>query len=164
MIAKSIAVALNPITVLDVVSSATIDVALILSLSKLYGIAMTEKGAFNLLKTIGLAMGGITAGELVATLGLGTLKSLLGAAVPATGGLSIAPYLSVAMTQAGVAGVSSYGIGQVSKAYFANGATWGNDGPKAVVTQILDSLDEASILARIKEELRDKLRSKPQAQ
>lgn len=164
VIAKSIAVALNPITVLDVVSSATIDVALILSLSKLYGIAMTEKGAFNLLKTIGLAMGGITAGELVATLGLGTLKSLLGAAVPATGGLSIAPYLSVAMTQAGVAGVSSYGIGQVSKAYFANGATWGNDGPKAVVTQILDSLDEASILARIKEELRDKLRSKPQAQ
>jgi GTPase len=159
VIAKSLAVALNPITVLDVVSSAAIDVALIVSLSKLYGIAMTEKGALNLLKTMAMAMGGITAGELLATLGLGTLKSLLGVSAPVTGGLSLAPYLSVAVTQAGVAGVSTYGIGQVAKTYFANGATWGDDGPKAVVTRILDSLDESSILARIKEELRGKLRS-----
>lgn len=159
VIAKSLAVALNPITVLDIVSSAAIDVALIVSLSKLYGIAMTEKGALGLLKTIALAMGGITAGELLATLGLGTLKSILGVAVPATGGLSLAPYISVAVTQAGVAGVSTYGIGQVAKTYFANGATWGDAGPKAVVTRILDSLDEDSILSRIKEELRGKLRS-----
>ena len=159
VIAKSLAVALNPITVLDIVSSAAIDVALIVSLSKLYGIAMTEKGALGLLKTIALAMGGITAGELLATLGLGTLKSILGVAVPATGGLSLAPYISVAVTQAGVAGVSTYGIGQVAKTYFANGATWGDAGPKAVVTRILDSLDEDSILSRIKEELREKLRS-----
>ncbi len=159
VIAKSLAVALNPITVLDIVSSAAIDVALIVSLSKLYGIAMTEKGALGLLKTIALAMGGITAGELLATLGLGTLKSILGVAAPATGGLSLAPYISVAITQAGVAGVSTYGIGQVAKTYFANGATWGDAGPKAVVTRILDSLDEDSILSRIKEELRGKLRS-----
>lgn len=159
VIAKSLAVALNPITVLDIVSSAAIDIALIVSLSKLYGIAMTEKGALGLLKTIALAMGGITAGELLATLGLGTLKSILGVAVPATGGLSLAPYISVAVTQAGVAGVSTYGIGQVAKTYFANGATWGDAGPKAVVTRILDSLDEDSILSRIKEELRGKLRS-----
>ena len=159
VIAKSLAVALNPITVLDIVSSAAIDIALIVSLSKLYGIAMTEKGALGLLKTIALAMGGITAGELLATLGLGTLKSILGVAAPATGGLSLVPYLSVAITQAGVAGVSTYGIGQVAKTYFANGATWGDAGPKAVVTRILDSLDEMSILSRIKEELRGKLRS-----
>ena len=159
VIAKSLAVALNPITVLDIVSSAAVDIALIVSLSKLYGIAMTEKGALGLLKTIAFAMGGITAGELLATLGLGTLKSILGVAAPATGGLSLAPYISVAVTQAGVAGVSTYGIGQVAKTYFANGATWGDAGPKAVVTRILDSLDEDSILSRIKEELRGKLRS-----
>jgi GTPase len=156
---KSLAVALNPVTLLDVVSSAAVDVAVILTLSKLYGIGMTEKGAIGLLKNIAIAMGGITASELLATLGLGTLKSLLGASAPVTGGLSLAPYLSVAVTQAGVAGVSTYGIGQVAKVYFANGANWGEGGPKAVVTRILDSLDEASILARIKEELRDRLRS-----
>lgn len=157
VITKAVAIALNPITVVDIVSSAAIDVAMILALSKLYGINMTQQGAIGLLQKIAIAMGGITASELLANLGLGSLKGLLGLAAPATGGLSLAPYLSVALTQAGVAGVSSYGIGQVTKAYLANGASWGPDGPKAVVTQILASLDEASILSRIKDELRAKL-------
>lgn len=159
VIAKAVAVAVNPVTVLDIVSSAAIDVAMILSLSKLYGIPMTERGAVTLLKNIGLAMGGITASELLANLGLSSLKGLLGVAIPATGGLAAMPYLSVAVTQAGVAGVSTYGIGKITKVYLANGATWGAQGPKAVVTQILSTLDEDSILGRIREELRDKLTS-----
>jgi hypothetical protein len=61
------------------------------------------------------------------------------------------------VTQAAVAGVSTYAIGQVTKTYLANDASWGTDGPKAVVTRILASLDEASILSRIKGELRAKL-------
>jgi hypothetical protein len=154
---KSVAMALNPLLVVDLLSGIVIDIALILTLSRLYGIPMTQEGAIGLLQKIALSMGGITASEMIATLGLGSLKSLLGAAVPATGGISMAPYLSVAMTQAGVAGVSTYGIGQVVKAYLANGASWGADSPKAVVDNILSTLDEASILSRIKGELREKL-------
>ncbi|NES94286.1 MAG: DUF697 domain-containing protein [Desertifilum sp. SIO1I2] len=157
VMAKSLATALNPITVVDVLSSATVDVAMILTLSKLYGIAMTQQGAVGLLQKIAIAMGGISASELLANLGLSSLKSLLGLATPATGGAALAPYLSVAIAQAAVAGVSSYGIGQVTKAYLANGATWGPDGPKAVVSHILSSLDETSILNRIKDELWAKL-------
>jgi hypothetical protein len=71
--------------------------------------------------------------------------------------MTIAPYLSIAITQAGVAGVSSYGIGQVTKTYLANGANWGPDGPKAVVNQILSTLNETSILNRIKDELLTKV-------
>ncbi len=155
---KALATAVNPITVLDILSAAAIDVAMILTLSKLYGIQMTQQGAVSLLQKIALAMGGISASELLANLGLSGLKSLLGLATPVTGGAALAPYLSVAVTQAGVAGVSSYGIGQVTKAYLANGAAWGPDGPKAVVTSILASLDERSILSRIKDELRASLR------
>lgn len=154
---KAVAIALNPLTVVDILSSAVIDVAMILSLSKLYGIQMNQQGAVSLLQKIALSMGGITASELVANLGLSSLKTLLGLSAPATGGASLAAYASVALTQAGVAGVSSYGIGQVTKAYLANGASWGADGPKAVVTRILASLDEASILNRIKDELRAKI-------
>ncbi|MEG4811861.1 GTP-binding protein [Microcoleus sp. F8-D3] len=154
---KSVAIALNPITVVDLVSGAVIDVVMILTLSKVYGIAMTEAGAVELLQKIAISMGGITAGELLANFGLSSLKGLLGLATPATGGLALGPYLSVAATQAAIAGVSSYGIGQVTKAYLANGASWGDDGPKAVVSKILSSLDEDSILNRIKEELRAKL-------
>ncbi|MEG5036558.1 GTP-binding protein [Microcoleus sp. AT3-D2] len=154
---KAVAIALNPITVVDILSGAVIDVVMILTLSKVYGIAMTEAGAVELLQKIAISMGGITAGELLANFGLSSLKGLLGLATPATGGLALGPYLSVAGTQAAIAGVSSYGIGQVTKAYLANGASWGDDGPKAVVSKILSSLDEDSILNRIKEELRAKL-------
>ncbi|MBD2091357.1 DUF697 domain-containing protein [Microcoleus sp. FACHB-1515] len=156
-ITKAVTVALNPLTVIDVFSGAVIDIALILTLSKLYGISMTQQGAIELLKNIAFGMGGVTASELVAVFSLGSLKSLLGAAAPATGGVSLAPYLSVALAQAGVAGVTSTAIGQVTKAYLANGATWGPDGPKAVVSQILATLDKDSILSRIKDELRAKL-------
>ncbi|MEP0839729.1 GTP-binding protein [Coleofasciculus sp. FACHB-64] len=154
---KAVAIALNPVTVVDLLSGAVIDVAMILTLSKLYGIPMTQPGAVGLLQKIAISMGGISASELLATLGLSSLKSLLGLSAPATGGVSLGPYLSVAVTQAGVSGVSSYGIGQVTKTYLANGASWGPDGPKAVVSRILTSLDEASILNRIKNELSAKL-------
>ncbi|MBE9215575.1 GTP-binding protein [Plectonema cf. radiosum LEGE 06105] len=158
VITKALAVALNPVTVLDIVSAAAIDVFLILGLSRLYGIPMTESGAVKLLQKIALSMGGISASELLANLGLGSLKTLLGISAPATGGATLGPYVSVALTQAGVAGVSSYGIGQVTKAYLANGATWGPDGPKAVINKILANLDESSILNRIKGELQIKLK------
>jgi GTP-binding protein Era len=154
---KAVAIALNPFTAIDILSGTIIDIAMILTLSRLYGIPMTQQAAVGLLQKIVIAMGGITAGELLAILGLGSLKGVLGLAVPATGGLSLAPYFSIALTQAGIGGVSSYSIGQVTKAYLANGAAWGPDGPKAVVTRILTSLDEASILSRIKHELRAKL-------
>jgi GTPase len=157
---KAVAIALNPLTVVDILSGAVIDIVMILGLSKLYGIPMTETGAVKLLQKIALSMGGITASELLANLGLSGLKTLLGISAPATGGASIGPYVSVALTQAGVGGVSCYGIGQVTKAYLANGAAWGPDGPKAVIGKILSTLDEGSILNRIKDELREKIRVK----
>ena len=157
MMVKAMTIALNPVTAIDLFSGAVIDVGIIISLSRLYGIAMTQSGAVKLLKNIALSMGGISASELLATLGLGSLKSLLGLSIPATGGLSLAPYLSVAIAQGGVAGVSSYAIGQITKTYLANGASWGEQSPKTVVQKILDSLDEESILNRIKSELRAKL-------
>ncbi|MEM7592634.1 MAG: GTP-binding protein [Cyanobacteria bacterium P01_A01_bin.83] len=154
---KALAVALNPVTAVDLFSGAMIDVGIILALSRLYGINMTQSGAVQLLKNIALSMGGISASELLTTLGLSSLKGLLGLTVPATGGLSLAPYLSVAIAQGSVAGVSSYAIGQVTKTYLANGASWGEQSPKVVVQKILDSLDEKSILNRLKTELRAKL-------
>ncbi len=157
VMAKALAIALNPVTVVDLLSGVVIDITMILALSKLYSIPMTQQGAVGLLQKIAISMGGISASELLATLGLGSLKGLLGLSAPATGGASLVPYLSIALTQAGVAGGACYGIGQVTKVYLANGASWGPQGPKTVVSQILASLDETSIVNRIKDELRAKL-------
>ena len=157
---KATATALNPVTAIDLFAGAVVDVGLILSLSRLYGIAMTQQGAIALLKQIAISMGGIGASELLANLGLSSLKGVLGVSIPATGGLALAPYLSVAIAQGAVAGVSSYAIGQITKTYLANGATWGEQAPKTVVRDILDSLDEESILHRIKAELQAKLKGR----
>ncbi|WP_448561614.1 DUF697 domain-containing protein [Trichothermofontia sp.] len=164
VITKALAIALNPVTVVDIFSGAIIDVAMILTLSHLYGIAMTEAGAVSLLQKIALSMGSIGASELLANLGLSGLKGVLGASAPVTGGVTLAPYVSVAVTQAGVAGVSSYSIGQITKTYLAQGAAWGPDGPKAIVSEILASLDEDSILNRIKGELKARLQGRKVAE
>ncbi len=156
--AKAMAIALNPITGLDMLGGAIIDVVMILALSKIYGLSMSQQGAVALLQRIAISMGSITAAEFLTTLGLSSLKGLLTVATPATGGLSLTSYLPVALAQAGVAGVSAYGIGQISKVYLAQGASWGNDDPKVVIRDILDSLDEESVLTRIKAELQAKLR------
>ena len=156
-ITKSIAVALNPLMVVDLLGGAAVDVALIVALAKIYDLEMTQKGAAELLQKIAVAMGGLTLSELAISFGLSGLKSVLAAASIPTGGLAATPYVSVALTQAAVSGVSTYAIAQVTKTYLANGATWGNNSPKAVVAKILDGLDEDSIMAQIRTELAEKL-------
>ncbi|MEB3210012.1 MAG: GTP-binding protein, partial [Leptolyngbyaceae bacterium] len=158
VVTKALAIALNPMTAVDLLSGAVIDCVMIMTLSRLYGIPMTQQGAVQLLQRIAFSLGGITLSEMAATLGLSSLKGVLGLSIPATGGLAIAPYLSVAITQASVAGVSTYGVGQVTKTYLANGASWGNDSPKIVIQNILSSLDETYLLNRVKQELHNKLK------
>ncbi len=150
---KAIAVALNPITAADIIAGAAIDIGMILRLSKFYGISMTRSGAMGLLQSIVMGMGGIAIGESVAKLGLGGIKAILAILAPATGGISIAPYTAIALTQASIAGVATYTIGQVTKAYLANGAVWDDNSPKSVITKILATIDENSIVDRIKQEL-----------
>jgi GTPase len=154
---KAVAVALNPIVALDLIGGAAIDIGVILSLSQIYGLPMTKQGAMKLFKTIALGAGGIATGELLATLGLSGLKSLLGFIAPATGGLSIAPYTAVAIAQATAAGLATYYIGQVTKTYLAQGASWSENSPKAIVRDILSSIDENSILQRIEQELGERM-------
>ncbi len=157
VMAKAVAVALNPVTALDLLAGAAIDVAMIVNLSKIYDLPLTKQGAAKLFQTILLGMGGIATGEVLVTLGLSGLKGLLGIAAPVTGGLSIAPYTAVAVAQATMAGVATYSIGQVAKTYLANGASWSEHSPKTVVKEILATIDEDSIMNRIKQELNRQL-------
>ncbi|MDX2271347.1 MAG: GTP-binding protein [Cyanobacteriota bacterium] len=150
---KAIAVALNPLTIVDALGGVVIDVGLILKLSQLYGLAMTTQGATQLLQHIILSMLSLGAGELVAMLGLGSLKTLVGATAPFTSGFSLGAYASVALTQAALAGLSSYTVGAAAKTYLEQGAKWGPDGTKSTIAQILDNMDEASITARLRSEL-----------
>ena len=156
---KAIAVALNPLVVLDLLGGAAIDFSAIVGLARIYGVSLDRTAALGLLRQIALGLGGVGATELLAVFGLGSLKSALGLGAPLTGGATLAPLASVALAQGAIAGLSTYAIGKIANRYLLQGASWGPLGIKATIAQILADLDEATILQRLKTEIAARLAS-----
>jgi hypothetical protein len=59
--------------------------------------------------------------------------------------------------QGAVAYYSTYVVGQIAAEYLAKGKSWGEGGPKAVVKEILDSLDRDTVLKEARREIRVRL-------
>ena len=145
---KGVAVGLNPIPVADLVAAAGLDVALVVHLSRVYGLPLTKIEAGQLIANIcaqlALLMGAIWGVHLVAS----ALK-----------GLSVG--LSTALT-AGAQGALAYYAtmltGKAAEKYLENGKSWGELGPKRVVEDILAGLDRDSVLRAAKSEISAKLR------
>ncbi|CAA9581574.1 Small GTP-binding protein domain [uncultured Synechococcales cyanobacterium] len=150
---KAIAVALNPIGLLDVLGGTIIDLALIRALAKLYGFPITHYEASKLWKTILFSSGGLLLGELGSSLVTGITKSTT-ALAEGLGGASA--YLGIAATQAGIAGYGSYIVGQATQNYLLNGCTWGDAGPSTLIDTIINSLDSDTILYKIQKSLKTK--------
>lgn len=148
-VAKGVAVALNPIPVADLLAAASVDLGLVVHLSKLYGLPLNRSEAGGLIKTIvtqmTLLMGTVWAVHLVSS----ALK--LG-----TGGLSA---LVTGTAQGAVAYYSTYVVGQAAEVYLAGGRSWGVGGPKQVIRDILDGIDRDSILSQAREDIARRLRS-----
>ena len=68
-----------------------------------------------------------------------------------------------ALPQGAAAGYGSYIVGQAARIYFEQGASWGEQGPKGVVTRILENTDKESVLQRLKEEIKKKISLNPYA-
>lgn len=133
--AKAALIALNPFPVVDLLAIGS-DVAMIVHLSKAYGIEITKHEAGELLKTIATQSAVLTGTVLGTHLIYSGLKVL-------TGGLS---WVLTAGTQAGVAYYGSNLIGRVAEKYFAQGASWGQGGAKALVAEIVADLDKDALL------------------
>ncbi len=100
---KASGVAANPLCLLDLAGGFAFDTALVLQLSKLYGLQMGGKAARQLLKRLSLhnvLLGGTQIGIQFA---LATLRQLLVIATPISNGLSLAPAGPVALAQAALA-------------------------------------------------------------
>lgn len=149
---KALAVALNPVALLDVVGGAITDLILIRALAKLYGLPITQFEANKLWRTIFLSSGGLALSELCSSLFFSLSK---GTAV-STGGLGgVSTYLGAAATQAGVAGYGNYLVGHTTQAYLAQGCTWGSLGVDTVIQEIIDHLEPDTILYRIQGKLQN---------
>ncbi len=154
---KALAVALNPIGVLDVLGGAVADLALIRSLSRLYGLPMTSYEAGKLWRKIVVSSGGLLLGEMgsSALLGLGKSASAVATGVDSASGLTA--YAGAAIAQAGIAGYGAYAVGQAAQVYLEQGCSWGELGPSTVIQDILNQVEPDTILYRLRQELGQQL-------
>lgn len=150
---KALAVALNPIGLLDVLGGTVADLILIRSLSRLYGLPMTGYEAGKLWRKILVSSGGLLLGELGSSvlLGLGKSASAVATGVDSVGGLTA--YAGTAITQAGIAGYGAYAVGHATQVYLEQGCTWGPLGASTVIQDILNQVEPDMILYRLRQEL-----------
>ena len=144
---KSVAVAVNHFPVLDVLGGTAVDVAMVVTLGKVYGIEITTENAKALVTSILKAAGWVMAGEAVVSYLSSFFKGL-------TWGASTA---ISALPQGAAAGYGSYIVGQAARYYFEHGASWGEKGPKRVVARILENTDKQSVIEHLKSEIQGKL-------
>ncbi len=145
---KSVAVAVNPISGADVLGGAAIDVTMVVTLGRIYGIDLTWNNARDLVAAIAKAAGWMMLTEALTHAASWAFKGLtLGAGTVIT-----------ALPQGAAAGYGSFIVGQAAKYYFEHGASWAGEAPKTVVTRILQNTDKESVLEQLKSEIGKKIR------
>lgn len=149
-VAKGVAVALNPVPVADLFAAALMDVSMVVHLSRIYNLPVTRREAGTII--------GVIATQLAAVMGtVWAIHFVSSALKVGTGGLSVAV---TAGAQGAVAYYSSYVVGRAAERYLAGGKSWGEAGAKALVQEILDSVDRDTLIARAREDIRAHLTGK----
>jgi small GTP-binding protein len=144
---KALGVASNPLAVADVLGGTAVDAVMVVTLGNVYGIEITTANARELITSILKAAGWVMLSEAAVSYTSSFFKAI-------TGGWGT---LLTALPQGAAAGYGSYIVGQAARYYFEHGASWGQQGPKRVVTRILENTDKQSVLQRIKEEIKRKI-------
>ena len=146
---KGIAVAINPVPIADLVSAVAVDVSMVAHLSEVYGLPMTRSQSGTLIKAI--------SGQLLLLMGATWLVHLASSLLKAgSAGLST---LLTAGAQGAVAYYSTYVVGRAAEEYLAAGCSWGEDGPKQVIRNILNSIDRDSMLASARKDILTRINS-----
>jgi len=146
-VAKGIAVAFNPIPVADLFAAAFIDIGMVMHLSKVYDLPISQREAGSLVSVI--------IAEAAALMGtVWALHFVSSALKVGTAGLST---IVTAGAQGAIAYYSTYVVGQIAADYLSRGKSWGEGGPKQVVREILGSLDRDTVLRQAKKEIQLRL-------
>lgn len=150
---KAIAVAANPIAIFDVLGGVLVDLLLIRSLAKLYNLPMTNYEISKLLSGLLFSGASLLLGEVATGIvfGIGKTAALvIGTSVNVT---ALPGYLGAGAIQGAIAGYGVYMVGKATQTYLETGCTWGQLGANTVIQEILDRVDDATILSRLRDEL-----------
>ncbi len=148
-IAKGVMVALNPIPVADLLAAAGLDAAMVVQLSRVYGLPLTRSESGRLVATI--------SAQLVALMG-----AIWGVHLVASALKGVSVGLSTVVTagfQGALAWYATTLIGRAAEQYLVQGRSWGEQGPKRAVRQVVERLDRDSILREAREEILRRLRT-----
>lgn len=153
---KALAVALNPIAVLDLLGGLVADLVMIRALARLYNFPITHYQASQLWGSILKSSGWLLGAELASgLLGAGKSLSALLSLVNSPAGI---PALGSAMVvQAAASGYGTYAVGQAAKRYLEQGCTWGPAGMSRGLQTVLEQTDSSEVLARLRQELQTTL-------
>ncbi len=150
---KAFAVAANPVAVFDVLGGVFVDLLLIRSLAKLYNLPMTNYELTKLLNGIVFSSASLLLGELATGVIFGVGKTaalIIGSSLNIT---AIPGYLGAGAIQGAIAGYGAYMVGKAAQTYLEEGCTWGQLGANTVIQEILDRVDDATIISRLRDEL-----------
>jgi len=147
-LAKGVAVALNPIPVADLLAAAGLDAAMVVQLSRIYGLPLTRAESGRLVAVI--------SAQLIAL-----MSAIWGMQLVASALKGVSAGLSVVVTAAAQGALGWYAtvlIGRAAERYLVAGKSWGEAGAKRAVAEIVASLDRDSILREAREEILSRLR------
>ena len=144
---KAVGVAISP-PIADMLGASTVDVTMVVTLARVYGIPLGWANARALIESILKAAGWVMLSEAV----IHVASSIFAGLTVGTG------KVLTALPQGAAAGYGSYIVGQAAKYYFEHGASWGDEAPKTVVSRILATTDKQSVLRRLQDEIKKKIR------
>ena len=148
-LAKGVTVALNPIPVADLLAAAGLDAAMVVQLSRVYGLPLTRAESGRLVAVI--------SAQLAALMG-----AIWGMQLVASALKGVSAGLSVVVTAAAQGALGWYAtvlIGRAAERYLIAGKSWGEQGAKRAVAEIVASLDRDSILREARDEILKRLKS-----
>lgn len=147
-LAKGVAVALNPVPGVDLVAAAGLDVALVVHLGRVYGLPLSRREAGRLIATIVAQLAVLMAGIWGVNVAASALKAVsLGLSTVVTAG-----------AQGAMAWYATLIVGRAVERWLVQGKSWGADGPKRVLREIVDGLDRGSILREARAEILARIR------
>ncbi len=134
---KASGVAVNPFLMIDLITGLAFDSALIIQLSKLYGLNLGGASARQLVKKLSLQNSLLGGAQIGIQITLNILKKMLILAAPFTGGISLAPAAPIAIAQAAIAIHTTKLIGALAAYKFLIGTNRKDGKPRLMLKYLL---------------------------
>ena len=143
---KASGVAINPFLMIDLFTGLAFDSALIIQLSKLYGLEVGGPAARQLVKKLSLQNSLLGGAQIGIQITLNILKQVLILVAPLTGGLSLAPAAPIAVAQAALAIHATKLIGRLAAHKFLIGTNKKDGQPRLMLKYLLKQNPSLSIM------------------